>query len=87
MFVECEWRQVNKVRSEAQDPAIFDEMYVLLFIHFLMICACVIPRLYLIPVAEKLFQEKCTTVKILIVTVKSLVIFLHASLTTVTDCS
>ena len=37
LFVECEWQQVNKVRSEAKDPAIFDEMYVLLFINYLVI--------------------------------------------------
>jgi len=27
MFVECEWLQVNKVRAQAQDTAVFDDMY------------------------------------------------------------
>jgi len=32
MCIGCEWLQVNKVRAQAQDPATFDEMYVLVFL-------------------------------------------------------
>jgi len=36
VFVECKWLQVNKVRAQAEDPVIFDEMYKPLFIYPLL---------------------------------------------------
>jgi len=29
-LLDCNWRQVNEVRQQADDPATFDEMYELL---------------------------------------------------------
>jgi len=37
MFVECEWLLVNEVRAQAQDSAIFDDMYKLFYLLYSLV--------------------------------------------------